>query len=144
MIKIRQGIILGFSALIITACGDRANSITNLNTNPSPTKVFVPTINKNAQTSKSVNNVNTIALANLKNGYEIKGYNYNNTPIVLSFCKNTMTYSSLVEKFIIINDTMKTPSVVIQTAKGVLNINSNYELGIYNDITITSISAIGC
>lgn len=140
-----QRLLLGFSVLLITACGDRAISSDILSSNPtSEIPVEVPTIENIPQTNKSVDNINTIALINLQNGYAIEGYNYNNTTINLSFCRDIITYGPFLEKFSIIDDVMKSPSVVIETAEGVLNINSNYELGIYNDITITAMSAIEC
>lgn len=139
-----QRLLFGFSALLITACGDRATSPDIFSSSPTSSIIEVPTVESIPQTSKSVDNINTIALINLQNGYAIEGYNYNNITINLSFCRDIITYGPLVEKFSIIDDMMKSPSVVIETAEGVLNINSNYELGIYNDITITAMSAIEC
>ena len=146
MRQIKQGLLLGFSLLLITACGDRAKPLNSEIISPVEINISIVdnNISRAVQTYKNVGGINSIELSSLENGYAIEGYNYNDTTVNLSFCRNIITYGRLVEKFSIVDDVMKSPSVVIETAEGVLNINSNYDLGVYNDITITSMSEIEC
>ena len=144
MKNIRKTILLGCVAWVTTACGDRAIQKETTQNTSAVAINSTQTIGINTQNAKRITDVNMLELKALENGYRIEGYNYNNSTIVLSFCRNMLSYGSLLERFSIVNDTIKSPSVQIETAQGILNINANYDLGVYNDITITSMSAIEC